>query len=62
MQWYLAVPYPKLSKLYSPISSKKSRKPPENICHTEDSNKALELINPSAVFNNIDVTSKVKKT
>ena len=62
MQWCLAVLDATKSKLYFPIPPKKSRKPLENICHIELSNKAAVLINPFTIFNNLSVTSKLNET
>ena len=36
-------------------SQKKLREPRENICHIECSNEAVQLIDLSAMFNNINV-------
>lgn len=62
MQWYLPVPEYNKSKLHSRIPPKISRKSSENICHIEFFNKAVGLINPSVVFNNINLTSKLNET
>lgn len=44
------------------IPPKSLRKLSENICHIEFSNKVVELINPSTIFDNINVKSKLSET
>ena len=57
MQLYLAALGAIKTKLYSLIPPKKSRKTPENICDIKFSDKAVRLINPSAIFNNRNTRS-----
>ena len=66
VKWYLAMLDAIKSKLYFPIpipilfpeKVKKTRKLSEKICYIDFSNKAVEFINPSAIFNKINVKSK----
>lgn len=52
IKWCLAVLDSIKSKLISPIPARDLRKPPENIFHIVFCNKAVELINPFAIFSN----------
>ena len=62
MQWYQGAVDAIKSKLYFPVSQKMSRKHQQNICHIEFFNKAVEYINPSVIFNNINLTSKLNES
>ena len=54
-QWYNAAIDINESMLYKHIPPNKRRPPPENICFLFFHNKAVELINPSHIFHELDV-------
>ena len=62
MQLHLTALDAAKSKLYSLIPPNKSRKPPENICCIKLPDRAVHLINLSAIFNNASIISKLNKT
>ena len=62
MQLHLTALDAAKSKLHSLIPPNKSRKPPENICCIKLFDKAVRLINLSAIFNNARIISKLNKT
>jgi len=55
LQWYLAVNDAIKAKLYHPFIQKCVKKAPENICHIQFCNKAVELINLPRILNSAKV-------